>query len=68
MSCPIIRNDNKNAHFILRSLDKYLKSSIKEIVVNDNVDASCLGKSGLHLNAKGSGRLAINYTALMRRL
>ena len=68
ISCPVIRTDNRKANFTLRCLDKYLKSNSNDIINNDNVDSSCLGKRGLHLNPKGSGRLAINYISLMRCL
>ena len=68
ISCPVIRLDDKKANKTLRDLDLHLKYNYNDIVVNDNVDASCLGKKGLHLNPKGSGRLAINYISLMRRL
>ena len=67
-SCPVIRLDNKKANSTLRDLDTYLKNSCTDIIVNDNIDSSCLGKRGLHLNLRGSGRLAINYISLMRRL
>ena len=68
ISCPTVRRDNSKANSVLRELDNKLKSLTKDIVINDNVDDSCLGKKGLHLNPKGSGRLAINYISLMRRL
>ena len=29
--------------------------SLENVIVNDNIDGSCLGKGGLHLNPKGSG-------------
>ena len=67
LSCPVVRTDNTRANLTLRKVDSYLKS-LPFIVKNDNVDTTCLGKRGLHLNAKGSGRLAINYISLMRRL
>ena len=67
-SCPVIRLDNKKANSTLRDLDTYLKNSCADIIINDNIDSSCLGKRGLHLNLRGSGRLAINYISLMRRL
>ena len=67
ISCPVIRLDNKKANNTLRELAILLKSAGKT-VCNDNVDPSCLGRKGLHLNLKGSGRLAINFISLMRRL
>ena len=68
ISCPVIRTDNKKANNTLRELDIILKNTTKDIVINDNIDITCLGKRGLHLNPKGSGRLAINFISLMRRL
>ena len=66
--CPVIRIDNIKANNTLRELDMILRNTYKDIVINDNIDISCLGKRGLHLNPKGSGRLAINFISLMRRL
>ena len=67
ISCPIIRTDSKQANLTLRKVDLFIKTS-KYFVNNDNVDVTCIGKKGLHLNRKGSGRLAINYISLMRKL
>ena len=68
ISCPIVRFDNAKAGLTLRRLDDKLKSLNLDIVINDNIDGSCLGKRGLHLNPKGSGRLAINFLSVMRQL
>ena len=66
-SCPILRTDNAQANAVLNNLNNLLKDKPNSIL-NKNIDGSCLGKKGLHLNLKGSGRLAINYISLMRRL
>ena len=66
-SCPVLRTDNSKANIVLGQLNDYMKS-LQYCISNDNVDLTCLGKNGLHLNAKGSGRLAINYISLMRCL
>ena len=68
LSCPIIRLDNNKANNTLLKLATLFKHMESNIITNDNIDASCLGKKGLHLNPKGSGRLAINFISLMRRL
>ena len=68
ISCPVVRTDNKKANNTLRELDTLLRNTTKDVLVNDNVDISCLGKKGLHLNPKGSGRLATNFISLMRCL
>ena len=67
LSCPIVRTDNNRANLTLREVDLYMKSQ-NYSVKNDNIDNTCLGRKGLHLNLKGSGRLAINFISLMRRL
>ena len=66
ISCPVVRTDNKKANNTLRQLDTLLRNTTKDVVINDNVDISCLGKKGLHLNPKGYGRLATNFISLMR--
>ena len=67
-SCPVMRLDNSKANLVLRKLSVWLKLSTNNVIVNDNIDGTCIGKKGLHLNAKGSGRLAMNFIALMQRL
>ena len=67
LSCPVIRADNIKANHTLRRLEESIRSTFT-FVCNNNVDVSCLGKKGLHLNPKGAGRLAMNYISLMRCL
>ena len=68
MSCPIIRSDNGVAAQTLNKVRIYMRSFMKDTIDNGNIDRSCLGKAGLHLNAKGSGRLAMNFISLIRSL
>ena len=67
ISCPTARVDNLDAHITLCKLGRIIKSW-ENSISNDNIDRYCLGKKGLHLNQKGSGRLALNYISLLRRL
>ena len=67
ISCPILHTDNIRVNLTLREVDLYMKS-LNYSVKNDNIDNTCLGRKGLHLNLKGSGRLAINFISLMWRL
>ena len=67
LSRPVIRADNIKANHTLRRLEESIRSTFT-FVCNNNVDVSCLGKKGLHLNPKGAGRLAMNYISLMRCL
>ena len=68
LSCPTLRFDNGLANSVLREVTEKLKLSFEDIIVNDNINRDCLGQKGLHLNEKGSGRLAMNFISLMRRL
>lgn len=67
LSCPVLRTDNIKANTTLRRLNEALRY-LPNVIINDNVDDKCIGKKGLHLNARGSGRLATNYISLMRNL
>ena len=62
LSCPVIRADDIKANHTLRRLEELLKSH------SHIIRGTCLGRKGLHLNGKGSGRLAMNFISLMRHL
>ena len=65
---PIIRRDDAKASFTIKNLiDKLRKLNIKQIF-NGNITTDHISKKGLHLNAKGTGRLALNITTNIRRL
>ena len=68
VSCPVLGVDNPKANLTLVNLGKQLQSIFSNVIINDNIDTSCLGRKGLHLNPKGSGRMASNFISLMRRL
>ena len=58
--------DNVKTGFVIHQLRKELKD-MGNVIQNNNVDASCIGRSGLHPNGKGPGRLAFNYIFVMQR-
>ena len=68
MSCPIVRTDNGIAAQTLNQVRSYMRTCMKDTIDNVSIDRQCLGKAGLHLNAKGSGRLAMNFISLIRSL
>ena len=43
-----------------------LRMKLENVIQSNNVDASCIGRAGLHPNGKGSGRLAMNYISVMQ--
>ena len=67
LSCPVIRADNIRANHTLMGLDELLKS-FHNVIDNNNIDENGLGRKGLHLNKRGSTRLAMNFISRMRRL
>ena len=68
LSTPTLRMDNPKAGFVLRQVaDKMLALDIN-LVNNDKIDASCVGRAGLHLNMRGAGKLATNFISELKRL
>ena len=68
ISCPVLRTDNAKASLTLNRLRNVIMKECNYFLIHENIDSSCLGKAGLHLNSKGTGRLAMNFISLMRRL
>ena len=68
LSTPTIRVDDQKANHALRDLTRTMIASCYDIIDNSNVVSEGVGKKGLHLNDKGSGRLALNYINLMKRV
>ena len=67
-SCPTIRNDNSLANLKIIHLRNKLKTSKENIITNENIDYSHLGRKGLHLTPKGDTRLAMNFIDFLRHL
>ena len=65
ISCPIMRTDNKLANITIRAIAVAM-DSMPNTILNDKINALCLGKKGLHLNPKGSGKLALNFISKMQ--
>ena len=68
ISYPTIRVDKIEAKKTLIKLRENLSILNINVIENDNIKEEHLGKGGLHLNAKGSGRLAMNYISYMQHL
>ena len=67
LSAPVMRLDESKAELTLKHLTCSMKA-LDNIILHENIDGSCLGRMGLHLNPRGSGRLAINFLSQMRLL
>ena len=60
----IVARGDKNKEDIVspnNRLEKYCKGNEFFFIDNSNIDASCLNKSKLHLNRKGTSYLANNF-------
>ena len=62
------RPDTGKAALSIKRFNKYLYSLHLDIVDNSNTDKENLGKKGLHLNLRGSGKLAINFIKKIKSL
>ena len=68
ISEPIMRTDNLKANAVINQLVRKLEHSDVSLLVNCNINESHLGRKGLHLNARGNGRLALNIMLLISQL
>ena len=65
-STPSVRIDSNIAAKTLEQVTSILKNRSVEIIDNNNIDKSGLGRHGLHLNMKGTSRLAMNYINFLK--
>ena len=66
-STPVIRTDQAKALLTIKKLNDLLNEKYKnEIINNDDINESHLGKKGLHLSRKGVGRLALNFISKLK--
>ena len=61
ISQPVRRTDNGKATLTLNNLNKLLAELDVDKIDNSNIDVSCLGKRGHHLNSIGTGKLALKF-------
>ena len=67
-SLPIMRTDNRTANKILNQHAYELCQLNVHVLDNSNIHEEHPGKNGLHLNRRGTGRLALNIVALISQL
>ena len=60
-----MRVDNQLANSTIRKINNELRN-ISNVIINDKLDGHCLGRKGLHLNQRGSGKLAVNFITQMQ--
>ena len=66
-SCPIIRTDHHAARITINNLGNKFSELDVPVLLNKNIDVDCLGVKGLHLNKKGTGKLAVNFISFNRK-
>ena len=67
ISCPTIRRDNQKARLTILRLRSNLQQLDINLISNENVLEEHLAYKGLHLNNRGSSRLAWNYLSYIRK-
>ena len=68
ISQPIMRFDDGKANLTIRKLISKLEELKIQVMNNSNITYDHLSRKGLHMNARGSGRVAMNIISLMKRL
>ena len=68
ISEPIMRCDNGKANITIKHLIEKLRRLNIRLLYNGNITKDHLSKKGLHLNMKGTGRLALNIITYIRQL
>ena len=68
ISTPTYRNDNAKCGLTIKDLCDHILNLNLGIVDNTNICGVHLGKRGLHMNGKGTGRLAMNIISCMQGL
>ena len=66
ISQSVRRTDNGKATLTLNNLNKFVAELDVDKIDNSNIDVSCLGKRGLHLNSIGTGKLALNLIKFLK--
>ena len=65
LSQPIIRIDDGKANLTIRSLiNKFEKLDVR-VLDHKNIKEEHLGRKGLHLNGRGTGRVAMNFISMI---
>ena len=67
-SQPTLRVDNGKAALTINRLNEHFSELNIDVVNNSNIKVKHIGLKGLHLNPKGKGRLALNFTHKIRDL
>ena len=67
-SNPTVRIDKVLNNNRLKLVRNFLKQLKVDSICNENITLDYLGKSKLHLNAKGTARLAMNFKSFIRHI
>ena len=62
------RLDEGKASLTVLNTNEHLKQLEIELIDNGNIGDDCLLEGGLHLNSKGSGKLAMNFIKKIKKL
>ena len=67
-STLINRTDMYSAQQVVKEVNIELGNLDINLINNNNIDASCLGRKGLHLSDRGTGKLIMNFVNFVKKL
>ena len=67
-SSPIVRSDDKDAARVVQGVINKMFLLETELVNNSNIGVYELAKKGLHLNGRGTRKLAVNFIEILKAL
>ena len=67
-SSLIDRYDDEKAQLTVRMTNENLAKRGVKVIDNNNISRHHLGKKGLHMNPKGTARLAMNFLKVLKSI
>ena len=67
-SAPIIRRDNQRSAKVVAEVIQKMHHLETPFISNNNIGEEGLGKKGLHMNYRGTTKLAVNFIDILKEL
>ena len=67
-SSLVDRFDDEKARLTVRMTNEDMANKGVKVIYNSNINRQHLGKKGLHMNPKGTARLAMNFIKVLKSL
>ena len=67
-SAPIVRRDDQKAAKVVAEVIQKMNHLQTPFISNNNIGGEALGKKGLHMNNRGTTKLAVNFIEILKVL